>query len=64
LNIANLTGLEYCTDLHYRYLYLNQIGDISSLADVTNLADLYLYSNQISDISALVQNAGLNGGPD
>jgi hypothetical protein len=52
-HIINLAGLEYCTSLEYLYLYLNQISDISPLANLSNLVYLHLGWNQISDISAL-----------
>ena len=59
MNIANLTGLEYCTNLHYLYLYLNHISDILPLANLTNLTILSLNSNQISDISPLANITNL-----
>ena len=62
MNIANLTGLEYCTNLHYLYLYLNHISDILPLANLAMLRELHIYDNQISDISPLVQNEGLAEG--
>jgi Leucine-rich repeat (LRR) protein len=62
LNIADLTGLEYCTNLHYLYLYLNHISDISPIANLANLTVPYLQINQISDIGPLVQNEGLGTG--
>ena len=65
--IADLTGIEYCTDLTDLYLgrnhrkiqdvdshhHENQISDISALARLTNLEILNLERNQIGDISAL-----------
>ena len=56
-NIADLTGLEYCTDLTWLALSVDGISDISVLASLTNLKELNLPENQISDISAL---AGLS----
>jgi hypothetical protein len=50
--------LEYCTDLHYLYLCLDRISDISPIANLANLTVLYLQINQISDIGPLVQNEG------
>jgi Leucine-rich repeat (LRR) protein len=43
-------------------LSINQISDISPLANLTNLTELGLWQNQISDISALVENSGLGSG--
>ncbi len=51
--IADLSGLEYCTDLSVLRLYSNEISDISPLAGLTNLMDLWLDYNQISDIGPL-----------
>lgn len=62
MNIANLTELEYCTNLHYLYLYLNHISDILPPANLSMLKELHIYDNQISDISPLVQNEGLGTG--
>jgi Leucine-rich repeat (LRR) protein len=63
-NIADLTGLEYCTDLIELRLQYNQISDISPLANLTNLTDLWLGScwpgiNQISDLSPLANLTNL-----
>ena len=62
MNIANGTGLEYCTNLHYLYLYLNHISDISSIPNLANPTALYLQINQISDIDLFVQNEELGTG--
>ena len=51
--IADLTGLEHCTNLVFLELYNNLISDITPLSGLTKLAYLYLQNNQISDISAL-----------
>ena len=51
--IANLDGLEYCTNLTHLYLGGNQIIAISPLSDLTSLTHLYLGGNQIIDISSL-----------
>jgi len=64
LNIANLTGLEYCTNLHYLYLYLNHISDILPLANLAMLREPHIYDNQISDIAPLVENEGLGAGDE
>jgi internalin A len=52
-DIADLTGLEYCTNLEGLYLRDNQISDISPLSGLTSLWCLDLDENQISDISPL-----------
>ena len=62
MNIANLTGLEYRTGLHYFYLHLNHISAISAIANLANLTVLYLQINRISDIGPWVQNEGLGTG--
>ena len=51
--IADLTGLEYATNLEVLWLTENQISDVSPLAGLIKLERLSLYSNQISDVSAL-----------
>ena len=58
-NIANLTGLEQCTNLTSLILWVNQISDISPLANLIGLTHLVLGDNQISDISPLVNLNGL-----
>ena len=57
MDIINLNGLEYATNLTGLYLEYNRISDISPLSTLINLSDLYLYGNQIQDISSL---SGLN----
>jgi len=52
-DIADLTGLDYCTDLTTLNLGRNQIEDISALVSLTRLKNLNLEGNSISDISAL-----------
>lgn len=59
LNIQNLSGLEYCTDLTHVELYGNKISDISVLASLTSLRDIYLWNNQIVDITPLTDLAQL-----
>ena len=58
-NIADLTGLEYCTSLTSLRLHRNQISDVSALTGLTSLTDLVLGENQITDISALAGLASL-----
>ncbi len=53
-NFADITGIEYATNLTYLNLNENhKISDISPLAGLTNLTDLHLTYNRISDISAV-----------
>ena len=52
-DIADLNGLEYCTNLTELNLWGNQISDLSPLSDLTSLTKLYLMENQISDIEPL-----------
>ncbi len=58
-NIADLSGLEYCTDLTHISLSHNPIGDISRLANLTNLTTVYLEDTQISDVSPLANLTSL-----
>jgi hypothetical protein len=50
-DIADLTGLEYATDLVELRLTFNRITDISVLSGLSNLHTLVLNNNHISDIS-------------
>ncbi len=52
-NIANLSGLEYCTNLTSLYLWYNQISNISPLSGLRNLGTLYLGRNQINKVAPL-----------
>jgi hypothetical protein len=52
-SISDLTGLEYCTELHSLDLNENQISDIYPLAGLTGLVGLLLDNNEISDLSPL-----------
>ena len=58
-SVADLTGLEHCSNLSELHLWGNEIGDLSPLAGVTNLTSLGLGDNQISDISPLADLTGL-----
>ena len=53
LQINDLTGLEYATDLSAAELNENEIIDISFLKDLTQLTTLDLSGNRISNISSL-----------
>jgi len=57
--IADITGLEHCTNLQQLVLWNNQIADISPLAVLTSLTELNLGINQIHDISPLSSMAKL-----
>ncbi len=51
--IANLTGLEFATNLTFLQLKSNRIEDISPLANLIQLIELHLGGNRIEDISPL-----------
>ncbi len=53
LGIADLSGIEYCTNLSELDLDYNRISDISPLSSLTSLTLLQLNFNQIGDISPL-----------
>lgn len=53
IDIVNLGGIQYCTNLTELDLRYNQIVNVSPLAGLTNLTELYLDSNLIVDISPL-----------
>lgn len=53
LNIQDLSGLEYATNLTFLDLGNNNLSDISLLSNLTNLTELYLNYNDIEDISPL-----------
>ena len=56
VGIADITGLEYATNLTRLNLFFNvntNLSDISAVSGLTNLTDLNLGSNNISNISAV-----------
>ena len=55
--IADLTGLEYCINLHILGLKGNTISDVTPLADLSKLWQLTIEDNNVSDITPL---AGLS----
>ncbi len=59
LGIADLTGLEFATNLLELYLWDNQIVNISALSELKDLIVLALGGNQIVDISVLSELANL-----
>jgi hypothetical protein len=59
LKITDATRLEYCTDLYYLYLHVNQTSDILPLASFPMPRGFHICDNQISDTNPLVQNEGV-----
>ncbi|MBI4286474.1 MAG: leucine-rich repeat domain-containing protein [Chloroflexi bacterium] len=59
--IADLTGLEYVTNLVHLDLIGNQISDLSPLTGLTNLNELSLSDNQIINLSLLAALTNLRG---
>ena len=57
--IADLTGMEYCTDLESLSLPGNKITDLSPLSQLVNLEELNLSHNEITDLSPLSQLVNL-----
>jgi len=60
-SVAELTGLEYATNLRALFLQYNRLTDISALSGLTNLELLRLSGNRIADISALSGLTKLSG---
>lgn len=57
--IAELSGIQYCSNLQELRLPGNQISDISSLASLSKLSIIDLGRNQINDISPLASLTNL-----
>jgi|GEM_PF-1238032 len=57
--IADLTGLEHCTNLQQLDLPSNQIADISALSNLAKLQSLDLNDNQIVSLDALTGHVTL-----
>jgi internalin A len=51
--ISDVTGIEYCINLHNLYLGNNDLVDITPLAGLSSLATLGLENNRLTDISGL-----------
>ena len=51
--IADLTGLEYATNLQHAFLSWNSISDVTPLSGLTLLLELWLFDNSISDVNPL-----------
>ena len=58
MGIAEIAGIEHCTNMESLSLWENEIVDISPLSDLTALTSLQLGNNLITDISPL---SGLTG---
>ncbi|MFH2056992.1 MAG: fibronectin type III domain-containing protein [bacterium] len=58
-SIADLTGLEYCTNLMMLNIINNSVSDLSPLAQLTRLDQLHAGQNAISDITPLAALTGL-----
>ncbi|WP_404459812.1 leucine-rich repeat domain-containing protein [Sutcliffiella horikoshii] len=56
LELKDLSGLEYATNLEYLYLDGNQISDLTPLSNLDSLLDLTLRNNQITDLSPLASS--------
>ena len=54
MDIIDLTGLEYATNLQNLFLHNNYVTDLSPLAGLTGLRDLSLHHNSVTDITPLV----------
>ncbi|NLP51826.1 leucine-rich repeat domain-containing protein [Bacillus sp. RO1] len=57
LELKDLSGLEYATNLEYLFLDGNEISDLTPLSELDSLVDLTVRYNQITDLSPL---EGLN----
>ena len=53
LNITNLTGLQYATNLENLQLWGNQIQDVTPLANLTKLRDLDLAYNTVESVQPI-----------
>ena len=53
MEIQDLNGLEFATNLTHLYLRSNMISDLSPLAGLTNLELLWFADNDVSDLSPL-----------
>ena len=55
MDISDLTGLEFATNLKVLYINGNLMPDLSPLAGLTQLSGLRIAGNKISDISPLTE---------
>ncbi|MDR1563353.1 MAG: leucine-rich repeat domain-containing protein [Oscillospiraceae bacterium] len=49
--VADLSGLEYCTNLDYLSLYNSTVSDFSAMAQLPLLYSLNLYETSVTDLS-------------
>ena len=54
MDIIDLTGLEYATNLENLFLWNNYVTDLSPIAELTRLHSIGLDNNRVSDLSPLV----------
>ena len=59
MDIIDLTGLEYATNLENLSIWNNRVTDLSPLRGLTNLRNLRLQNNSVTDITPLVGLANL-----
>ena len=53
VKIADLTGLEHCTNLQNLELRHNKITNLNPISSLTELTSLHLQGNQVSDVTML-----------
>ena len=58
--IANLTGLEFATNLTRLKIGQNPITDLSPIAGLIKLASLYIWATPVSDITPIANLTNLN----
>ena len=59
MDIIDLTGLEYATNLENLSIWNNRVTDLSPLVGLTNLRNLDVQNNSVTDITPLVGLANL-----
>ena len=62
IGIADITGLQYATNLTALSFYLNPISDIGPMSGMTSLRGFNLWGCQIEDLSPLRHLPNLEGG--
>ena len=58
--VANLTGLEFATNLTLLFIGQNPITDLSPIAGLTKLETLYMWATPVSDITPVANLTHLN----
>jgi hypothetical protein len=58
-DIADLTGLECCTNLRFLVLPANHVSDITPLAPLAQMLDMDLSQNEITDVGPLARMSKL-----